>query len=207
MFSTCWPTAAARRRTSSTSVPVAPRNTGAVVSSAWAVPSCGSCTTNERSECVKSAARSASAWCPITSVVERGRKRGRRGQDVLDHRHARHAMQHLRPRGLHPRAFARRQDDNVKIGHGPDEDPGGLPPTAQGPIIARNAGGQGGGVRGEGSTGLRARPGTPHRRARDRGRGRFLASARFSGLMAIARSTCATASANSPRCACATASM
>ena len=46
---------------SSTRVPVAPLERGSVVSSAWAVPSCGSWTTNVRPVCRASAASNASA--------------------------------------------------------------------------------------------------------------------------------------------------
>ena len=47
-----------------------------------------------------------------------GRRLRREGcgsrEHVLDHRQAGDAVQHLRPRGFHPRALARREDDDVE---------------------------------------------------------------------------------------------
>ena len=39
-------------------------------------------------------------------------------QDVLDQRHAEHAVHHLRFKRFHSRPFAGREDDDVSVGHG-----------------------------------------------------------------------------------------
>ena len=40
-----------------------------------------------------------------------------RGEHMLDHGPARHFVQHLGARGLHPRALAGGKDDNVNVRH------------------------------------------------------------------------------------------
>ena len=81
------------------------------------MPSCGSCTTKWR------LGRDRERLLHFVGAVPDDDGRGRRTeavgsrQDAIDQRSAGDLVEHLRPLGFHPRAFAGGEDDDVKIGH------------------------------------------------------------------------------------------
>ena len=91
-----------------TRVPPRCSRAGSVVSSAWPVPSCGSCTTKVEAGVPPSAARSASAWWP-TRPCDAGRASAAR-ENVIDHRVRRRLGGALWDARLHARALAGREN-------------------------------------------------------------------------------------------------
>ena len=123
------------------SVPVCPRKRRSVVSSACAVPSCGSCTTNVQPRVPRQRGLERLGLMADDHGGRAWRERCGGGEHVLDHRLAGDAVQHLRPRGFHARAFAGGEDDDVNV-HADQTnvgDAGSCLTVVSGSIIARIA--------------------------------------------------------------------